>query len=439
HFPILVYRLQPALVAQSVALGMAAAVAGGLGAVWRAARLAPAEALRPEIPARYSVSLAERAGLGRFLTQPARIIARGLQRHPGRAALSVLGIGMATALMVVGTFMLDSMDLMMDVQFNVAQRFDVMVTFVRPTSAGALDEIRRLPGVMAAEPFRAVPVRLRFAQRSRHTAVIGAPRGARLNRIVSSPSRVVELPAGGLVLSAMLARVLGARPGDDVTVEVLEGARRSVRLRLAGVVDEYMGMNAYVDLGALHALMQEGDTLSGAYLQVDQAGARALYSTLKATPRVAGVLLKDAAVTSFNDTLADMMRQMLAVYVFFAGIIAFGVVYNNARISLAERSRELATLRVIGFSRGEVSYILLGELAVVTLVALPVGCLMGYAMAASMMSILETELWRLPFIILPRTYAFAVITSMGATIVSALIVRSRLDRLDLVAVLKLRE
>jgi putative ABC transport system permease protein len=237
----------------------------------------------------------------------------------------------------------------------------------------------------------------------------------------------------------MLARVLGARPGDEVIVEVLEGERRNVRLKLARVVDEYLGMNAYLELSALHALMQEGRTVSGAYLQVDEARARELYSTLKATPHVAGVLLKDAAVKSFNETMASMMRQMLAVYIVFAGIIAFGVVYNNARISLAERSRELATLRVIGFSRGEVSYILLGELAVVTLVALPVGCLMGYAMAASMMSLLETELWRLPFVILPRTYAFAAITSIGATIVSALIVRARLDRLDLVTVLKMRE
>jgi putative ABC transport system permease protein len=401
--------------------------------------MAPAEALRPEVPARYRVSLAERTGLGRLLTQPARMIARAIQRHPGRAALSVLGIGLATALMVVGTFTLDSVNLMMDVQFNVAQRFDVMTTFARPASAGALDEVLRMPGVMAAEPFRVVPVRLRFAHRSRHTAITGVPRGGRLTRIIDSPSTVVDLPAGGLLLSVTLADVLGARPGDDVAVEVLEGTRRNVRMRLAGVVDEYMGMNAYLDLEALHALMQEGGTLSGAYLQVDRARMRELYAALKTTPRVAGVLLKNAALASFNDTMASMMRQMLVVYVLFAGIIAFGVVYNNARISLAERSRELATLRVIGFSRGEVSYILLGELAVLTLVALPVGCLMGYGMAASMMSLLETELWRLPFVILPRTYAFAMIVSTGATIVSAFVVRERLDRLDLVAVLKARE
>ena len=359
--------------------------------------------------------------------------------EPATGRLISIPEGGRPALMIVGAFSMDSIGVVMDTQANVAQRYDVMVTFVYPTSAAALDEVRRLPGVMAVEPFRAIPVRLRSDHRSRHTTILSASPDARLNRIVGGSSRTVPVPPGGFLLSGMLARVLGVGPGDRVTVEVLEGERREVRIRVAGVVDEYMGMNAYMDEPAIHGLMQEGRTLSGVYLQVDPSQTRALYSTLKTTPRVAGVLLKDAAIQNLNDTIASMLRQMLVIYVLFAGTIAFGVVYNNARISLAERGRELTTLRVIGFSRGEVSYILLGELAVVTLAALPVGCLMGYAMAASMMSILETELWRLPFVILPRTYALAVMTSVCATVVSALIVRRRIDRLDLVAVLKIRE
>jgi len=439
HFPILLYRLQPMVVVQSAAVGLVAAVLGGAGAVWRAARLAPAEAMRPESPARYSISLPERLGIGRFLTQPTRIILRALQRHPGRTALSITGIGLATALMVVGAFMMDSVDVMMETSFNVAQRYEVMVTFAQPASGGALDDLRRLPGVMAAEPFRAVPVRLRFGHRSREAAILGATPDARLNRIVDGLSRIARVPPGGLLLSSMLARVLDVRRGDEVAVELLEGGRRTQRIEVAGVVDDFMGMNAYMDTRALHELMREGATVSGAYLRVDPLQSRVLYSTLKATPRVAGVLVKDAARQNLTDTFVSMMRQMLAVYMLFAGVIAFGVVYNNARISLAERSRELATLRVIGFSRAEISYILLGELFIITLIALPVGCAMGYGLAAGMMSLLETEMWRLPFVILPGTYALAIMTSAGTTIVSALIVRRRLDRLDLVAVLKIRE
>ncbi len=439
HFPILLYRMQPAVIVQSVSVGLAAAACGGAGAVWRAVRMAPAEAMRPERPARYGVSVAERTGVGRFLSQPSRIILRAIQRHPGRTALSVTGIGLATALMVVGAFTMDALNAAMETQFGVAQRFDLMVSFALPTSSGALDDLRRLPGVMTAEPFRAVPARLRHGHRSRHTSILSADLNARLSRVIDPPSRVVPIPPGGLLLSGALAKALDARPGDLVTVELLEGERRDARVRLAGVADEFLGMNAYMESGSLHALMREGPTLSGAYLRVDAAREDALYTTLKATPRVAGVLLNAAAKENLDATFNAMTKQMIALFMLFAAIIAFGVVYNNARISLAERSRELATLRVIGFTRTEISYILLGELAVVTMIALPAGCLTGYGLASGMMSILETELWRLPFVILPRTYALAAATSTAATVVSALIVRRRLDRLDLVAVLKIRE
>ncbi len=439
HFPILLYRLQPSVVVGAVAIGLGAAVLGAVGAVRRAVTLPPAEAMRPEPPASYHETWAERAGLKRLLSQPGRIIVRTLQRHPGRALLSMLGIALGTSLLVVGTFSLDSIDVLMDMQFNVVQRYDVMVTLVEPTSAGAFDEVRRLPGVVDAEAFRAVPVRLRFGPRSRHVAITGVPRSPRLNRVVDASQRVIRLPPAGLVLSAKLAALLGARRGDLVTVEVLEGTRSVREVAVADLVEEYMGLNVYMDLDALHRFMREGDTISGAFLQVDAGRVDALYRTLKRTPRVGGVALKRAARESFVRTLADMMDKLLAVYVVFAAVIAFGVVYNNARISLSERSRELATLRVIGFSRGEISYILLGELALVTLGAVPAGLLLGYGMAAAMMPAMDTELWRLPLVILPRTYAFAAVTTIIATAASALIVRRRLDRLDLVEVLKTRE
>lgn len=439
HFPILVYRLDPSVVVMGVVIGLVAAMLGALSAVWRAASLPPAEAMRPEPPATFTRTWVERAGLGRFLTEPTRIILRSLQRHPGRVALSMLGIALGTGLMVVGTFALDSIDELTDVQFNVVQRFDTMVTFAEPASGAALHEIRRLPGVIDAEPFRAVPVRIRFGHRTRQAAITGVVESPRLSRVVDASMRVIDLPGAGLVLSDKLARLLGARRGDQVTVETLEGARKVYRVEVTDVVEEYMGLNVYMDLAALHRLMGEGETMSGAYLQVDSAEANALYARLKRTPRVAGVLLKTAAYESFQDTMASMMYQMLAVYIFFAGIIAFGVVYNNARISLSERNRELATLRVIGFSRAEISYILLGELGIVTLAAVPLGLVLGYGMAASIMSTLDTEMWRLPLVIRPATYAFSASVVVLATIVSALIVRRRLDRLDLVAVLKARE
>jgi len=439
HFPLLLYRLNVRVAVLGILIGAAAAMLGALGAVRRAVKLPPAEAMRPEPPASFAESWPERIGLRRLLSQPARIILRTLQRHPARVAMSVTGIALGASLMVIGNFSVDAVDEMVRVQFDVAQRYDLMVAFVQPTSAGALDEMARLPGVMHAEPFRAVAARLRVGPRARNIGVFGVLDGSRLNRVVDASRGPMALPPGGIVLSRALADVLAVRRGEQVTVEVLEGSRPVRHVVVADLVDDYLGTNAYMSLDALRGLMQEGRTLSGAFLQVDRESAPTLYDRLKATPRVAGVLLKRAAVESLQRTMADMMRKVQGIYILFASVIAFGVVYNSVRISLSERARELATLRVIGFTRGEVSYILLGELALVTMAAVPLGLLIGYGFAAAIIPLTDSEMFRIPLVVSADTYALAAMTTVIATIVSAMVVRRRLDQLDLVGVLKTRE
>lgn len=439
HFPVLLYGLNVTVAVLGVAIGLGAAVVGALSAVRRAVALPPAEAMRPEPPARFGESWPEKLGLRRLLTQPGRIIVRTLQRHPARVAMSVTGIALGGSLLVVGNFSSDAIDELARMQFEVAQRFDLMVTFVQPTSAGALQDLRQLPGVLSAEPFRAVAARLRSGPRQRNAAILGVAAGASLNRVVDVTRGPIVLPEQGIVLSDALASLLGVNRGDRVTVELLEGNRAVRQVVVAEVVEEYMGTNAYMSLPALHRMMQEGETLSGAYLQVDRASERALYARLKATPRIAGVLRKRAAIESLHATLTAMMRKVQAIYIVFASIIAFGVVYNSVRISLSERSRELATLRVIGFTRGEVSYILLGEVALVTLAAVPLGLVLGYGLAAAVVRASGSEMFRIPLVVGPETYALSAVSIVVATVASALVVRHRLDHLDLVEVLKTRE
>lgn len=439
HFPLLLFRMPAAVVVQGVLVSVAAAALGAVVAVRRAVLLPPAEAMRPEPPARYRESLLERAGLKRWLSQPGRMILRNIQRHPGRTAVSVGGIALAAALLVGGTFSLDAVDLLMDLQFNAAQRYDIMVSFAEPRSAAALHEVARLPGVTRAEPFRAVPVRLVAGHRARQTAITGLPAGATLQRVVESSYRAIRLPAGGLVLSAKLAELLGVSAGRTVQVEVLEGRRPTRTVTVAAVVDEFLGLNAYMELDSLHRMMGEQGTLSGALLLADPAREGDLHLRLKNTPAAAGVLLKRAAIDNFQQTMGENIGMIRFFYVLFATIICFGVVYNAARISLSERSRELATLRVIGFSRGEISYILLGELAIVTLLAVPIGLVLGYGLAAVVTVAMDTELFRIPLVVAPRTYAFAAVTVVTAAALSGLVVRRRLDRLHLVEVLKARE
>lgn len=439
RFPILEYRLSSHLVAFAVLVGLATAVTGAFHGVRQAARLPPAVAMRPEAPAAYRPSLPERLGLTRFLTEPVRMILRDLERRPVRAMLSILGIAMAAALLIVGRFFLDAIEVVMDHQFNVVQRQDLTITFAEPVSSRAMHEISRLPGVLFAEPLRMVPARLRFGHRTRQLAIQGLRREARLQRVVHPTAGPLEMPSAGLVVSAKLAELLGVAPGDTVTVEVLEGTRPVRRIAVARIVEEYLGITAYMEATALHRLMREDRVLTGGVLQVDEKRLPELYRRFKATPAVAGVSLKRAAIESFRKTIAQNMGLMIFFNVLFSVVIAFGVVYNAARVLLSERSRELATLRVVGFTRREISSILLGELAFLVVAALPVGMLVGYGLAGWAVWAFDTEFYRFPLVISAKTYAFSIFIVLVSAVLSGLVAHRMLDRLDLVGALKAPE
>ena len=439
RFPFLTYRLAPDVVLGALAISLVAALAGAFTAVRSAVTLPPAEAMRPEPPALYRRTLVEWLGLGRILSPPARIVVRNLERRPLRTLASIVGIAASGGLLVVGLFFVDAIDALLDVQFEVAQRQDVTVSFVLPRSGSVMHEVVRLPGVHYAEPARSVPVRLRVGHRSRQTVVTGLVGDAYLQRVVGADSRVRELPASGLLMTDVLARILGVGPGSMVTLEVLEGSRPVRMVPVSALVDEYMGTQVYMEIDALHRLMREGGVVTGAYLDVDPRSETELYERLKALPAVAGVALKSAALESFDRQMDETMGIFIFFNVLFASVIAVGVVYNAARIALSERRRELASLRVLGFRRHEISSILLGELAVLTLLAVPLGLVMGYGLAQFLVHAFDNELYRFPLVISNRTYAASAAIVLLAAVLSGLLVRRKLDHLDLVEVLKTRE
>jgi putative ABC transport system permease protein len=439
RFPVLLYRLSGGVAFAGVLISLGAGALGAALAVRRAVRIPPAEAMRPEPPARYRPSVFERPALRHALSHATRMVLRNVERQPVRSAATVVGISFAVGILFFSFVFLDVMTLLGDIQFSLVQRQDVTVAFAEPASAGAIHEVAALPGVLYAEPVRSVPARIRYGHRSRQIAVTGQRAAAELSRIVDISRQPVALPADGLVMSALLGEILGVRAGDTVTLEVLEGARPRREVPVAALVDDYMGITAWMEIGALHRLLREGGTLSAAHLLVDESMLPELYHRLKRTPRVAGVTITAAARESFRNIMAQNFELITAFNVGFAFVIAFGVVYNAARISLSERSRELASLRVLGFTIAEISMILLGELALLTLLALPLGLLIGWALAKWALLMLQNELYRIPLVVSPPSGAWAALTVLAASAVSGLVVRRRLDRLDLVAVLKTRE
>ncbi|HNA04779.1 MAG TPA: ABC transporter permease [Rhodocyclaceae bacterium] len=441
HFPHYEWQLSARGLAMSVAISAASAFTGAYVAVLGAIRLPPAEAMRPPTPARFRPGWIERAGFQRWLSMTERMVVRNLERRPWKAALSVLGLALAVAIIVVGRYGIDALDRIIDVQFRATLKDDITIELNNPRAAAAIEAIAQLPGVIRAEPFRAVPVRLRAGHREKRTAVIGFAAQGNLHALVDLDYRATPMPDEGIVLSTKLAGQLGLAIGDRFMVELLEGARRSEAVVLAATVDDLVGLGAYMSLPALNRLMHEpAETLSGAYLTVDPAARERLYRRLKEMPMVRGVSVKESMLANFRDVIARSLLVQTIANIVFASVIAFGVVYNSVRIALSERGNELASLRVLGFTHREVAAMLLGEQLVLVLVAIPLGFAVGAGICAMLVMALDAqETMRLPLVFSGRTFAFAFVIVATAAMLSAFAIWRRLRGLDLIAVLKTRE
>jgi putative ABC transport system permease protein len=439
HFPFLLFRPGPRPFAIAAVVSLGAALIGALGAVRTAAALPPAEAMRPPAPPLFRRTALSRLGFVRHLDQPTRILLRQIVRWPGRSFLTAAGIAMSVAVLVTSMQWLDAINHMVNVYFLEAQGQDLSVGFAEPRSSEVTRDLARLPGVQTTEPMRSVAARLRNGWREEREALQGVPARQELYRVYDAQGRALELPPGGVVISTMLASLLDVRVGETINVQVLEGRRPTFDVPVVATFETYIGSPAYMDIHALNRLMRERPSVTAVHLRVDPNEREALFRELKTLPRVSSVTVKEAAVQTFRETMAETITIFVSFFIVFSCTLAFGVTYNAARISLSERGRELATLRVLGFTRAEISYILLGEVALLTFIALPLGCLAGFALASLIVQAFETELYRVPFVILASTYGWAMLIGLAAAAVSALLVRRRVDRLDLIAVLKTRE
>ncbi len=438
-FPFLVFQLDPASFVIGITVSILSASAGGLLVLRRVFALVPAAAMRPPTPPDFSRSGRRAGALGRVLDQPSRMVLRRLTRQPGRMAGAVIGIASGMALSVAMITIYAGFDRTIDLTFSVVDRSDVTVAFTHPAGDKTLFELARLPGVQRVEPVRNVAAILRNGRQSHRGALIGVPVNAELYRALDADLAPIALPDHGVVLSSALAGILDIAPGGRLVVDVREGRQPLLELPVSGIAESLLGSPAYMDLGALNRALGEAGRVSGAHLMIDEARSDAIYTALQDMPAVAGVSLKSQARDAFvvlMNTGAGAIRYVMGAIAF---VITFGIVYNAARIAFAERARDLASLRVIGFSKGETAFVLLGELAVVTLVALPVGALAGYYLSFGIAAGFSTDLYQIPAIFDPASYGQAMLVVLAAAVISGLLVKRDLDRSDLIEALKTRE
>ncbi|MCP5534037.1 MAG: ABC transporter permease [Akkermansiaceae bacterium] len=439
RFPHLEFQLDTRALGIALFISLGASAVGVTTVVWQAVKLPPAEAMRPEPPADFKPSVFERIGLTHFFSPAYRMALRNIERRPWQALFTAAGLALATGLMVLPGAMNDSIDHLLTFQWNRVARQDVTVFLTEPSSLKGLHDLEHLPGVTRAEPIRSVPARLVYGHHQRKLAVTGLSRGSHLNRLLDENSKPIVMPREGLVMSEKLAEVIGARIGDEVRVEVLDGRRPILTVPIRGLVTDFAGVAAYMDIDALRRALKEGETVNGAHLAVDQKHWDRFMREVKDTPRAAFVMVKKDQLAAFRETTGKSMGILRKLYFTLAVIVAFGVVYNSARIALSERSRELATLRVVGFRMPEVRGVLVGELATLVLLALPAGLLFGRGLALFIISSFSTETVRLPILINTSTYATAILVVLTAAGLSFTLVSRMLAKLDLVGVLKARD
>ncbi|HMA95141.1 MAG TPA: FtsX-like permease family protein [Polyangiaceae bacterium] len=423
----------------AVGIALVAGVVATLGSVRRAVSLQPAEAMQPAAPAIFHRTLLERLGVDRLLTANGRMILRNLSRRPWRALASCVGIAFAVAILIAGMFSADAMDVIVDNQFRRSQRHDLQVVFNRALSKAAVIELGRLQGVLHVEPQRVIAANLRYGHRSYRNAITGLVPNGQLQRVLSTTGALVEIPEHGIMLSETLANNLGASIGSTIQVELLEGERDTREATVTAIADEPFGTSAYASVETANALAGTGPQVTSALLKIDRREQAHIFQQLQAMPTVMSVSSRRAMLATFERMTGDVLLFFAGALTLFAGAMAVGVVYNAARISLSERERELATMRVVGMTRNEVFFVLFGELTVLVLCALPLGCGLGYVIAKATAEASSTDMYRIPVIVLPVTYLYAMAVVLVSTLLAALVVRRRISQLDLVSVLKTKE
>ena len=436
HFPILKYSFSMEVMILAIFSCTIAAIVGTLFAIRNAAKLPPAEAMRPESPAVFKASLLQRIGLHQQFSFLTRIVVRQLERRPLRALMSSVGIAFALSILVFSFFMEDSMDYLMEVQYSLTQREDINIALVDAKAYKAIEEIKAMPSIMAVEPLRNVPVYLKNRHFKKRSTITGLVKQPELRRVIDDQLNAVTVADKGLVLNKTLANILQVNVGDIVEVEVLEEKRQTLMIPVTDIVQEFIGLGAFMNLYHLNTLLDSAPKITGASLMVDDNTSAILYRKLKEIPAIIGLNTVSVMKQIFEDVMAENILKMVSTNVIFASFISFGVIYNTARITISERSRELASLRVLGLTQAEVAYILFGELAFITLCSLPIGILLGYSMSVGMAESMDSELFRIPVYIKNSTYGYSVAIVLASALTSFYLVWRQVDSIDLVSAQK---
>jgi putative ABC transport system permease protein len=438
-FPYLLFRVPLWVYAISGLAALLTTMLGAARAALMASRLAPALAMQPHATPLFRRTLIDRIMAGMRLRQTTIMVLRSIIRWPVRSMLTAAGLGAATSTVIAAGFMNGSLNHMIDLAFNQSYRGDAMILLTRDMPRDALPEVARLPGVLQVEPQQFHAATLRNGPREKRVSLEARPSDATLSRVIGADGRAITAPPGSILLSERLAAALDLSVGETVEVAFMTGRRETHDLLITGLVEQYLGLGAYADIDFLDAQFRRSPRMSTVNVLIDERHLPELHAALQETPALAGLISMTDNRRSFEETISANITVVNSIYAAIAILITVGVAYNGARIQMSERARELASLRILGFSRAEVSSVLVGETMVLAILAQPLGWLMGAWIATALSNSFSSDLYAVPLVLEPAIFARASLVVLAASLVSVLLVRRRIDRMDLVAVMKTRE
>jgi len=418
--PLIAHEFQAMPIVISVIVSLGVALVAAAAPAWAASRMLPAPAMRPspEVPlAKGSVPFIERVfGLGRRPPLLARLTVRNIWRSPMRSLYTVGAIALAVVLLVVGLSSFDSMDFIMDYQFEKTDRWDVAATFWSPQDDETLAEINDLEGVRRAERVYLTPAEIRVDSKRTNVELLAVQEDTRLHGFDLSGGKTADeaLGGGGIILTKGVADKLDVGVGDRVDITTEAG---SASVAVSGVSKEFTGGLAYLSLATKDDLGLPGG-FNAVWLDTTSPSASAdAQAALYGLPAIQGVQIKEEIRNDWNEMMS-LYNVMTGVIVAFCMVMAGAIVFNTMTVNVLERERETATMRTLGAGRASVGLMLVAEGLIFSLLAILPGLALGTVAASYLIHTWSSEFFTMWFHMYPTTYMMIVAVIIVAALVS---------------------
>ncbi len=438
NVPVLQIKTYVSVIIIGILMSVVFCGIAGLNAAKRVLKIAPAEAMRPVAPIEGKKWWGERIlpFIGSMKISW-RLTFRNMWRNKKRTIFTVSAISMTVGLMISILMMLDSVDYLFEMAFGDALSYDYKVAFTTDVHQDIVNDLSEFEEITYVEPIAEYPFRLKNGWREKNTMIMGIERNSRVYHLSGLNGGRIDVPREGILLTEGLAESLGVKRGDMLTIEALNkpGIERQVTVK--GLVEEYMGGSGFMELDVLNGVLQEGSTINNALINLRYNSGN-FVRDIEGMAYVQSVREPDDMVKQYNEYMG-LMYAYIGVIITLSCIMGFAIIYNTTTISIMERKRELASLRIMGFTNKKVSELIFNENTAVSVMGLIVGMPLGRFMGVQMLNYVPEDMMSLPLVIFPKTYVLAAVTVALFVILAQMANMRRISRMDLVEVMKSRE